>query len=221
MGFVSKDFTKFHGYASDADARLTPWKYRSLVDTMATMLVAGYLNAYIDEMKVGDLVYLVGTDGFGWFRVSSVTTNVTLDAASGGGSAIVTITSAEMLALAAAPKTLVAAPGAGLVARFQSIDLFMDYGTATYVVANAGDDLSVRYTDGAGAIVSQTLQAQGFVDATVDAYLQGQAVDEVGGTLAAHANQPLVLDNIGAAEYTTGDSPVYAKVRYELVTVPF
>lgn len=221
MALTAKSFTRVHGYPVDADARFGVWKYRSLTDTLATIMASGYFDTYIDEIFAGDIIFVIGTDGDATLKVTSVTTNVTVESYSSGGSSLVTVTAAEMLALAAAPKTLVAAPGAGLVARFHSIDLFLDYGGTAYTIANAGDDLSVRYTDGTGAIVSQTLQAQGFLDATADAYLQGEAVDEVGGDLADHANQALVLDNIGIAEYTNGNSPVYAKVRYEIVEVPF
>jgi len=44
----------------------------------------------------------------------------------------VRITSAEILALNATPKELVAAPGAGRAIEFVSAALFLDYGAATY-----------------------------------------------------------------------------------------
>lgn len=221
MAFSSKNFTKFHGYTVDADAYLLAWKYRTLNDALATVLADGYFNSYIDEMHVGDLLYIQATDGFGWYRVTSVTTNVALDSFGLSGSGAITVSSAEMLALAASPKTLIAAPGSGKVARFKGIDLFLDFNSAAYTITAGGDDLSVRYEDGTGAIVSQTLDTAGFLDATADSHLAGEPVDEVGGDLADHANKALVLDNIGANEYTNGDSPVYAKVKYEIVSVPF
>lgn len=222
MAFTSKSFTKAHGYPSDSDAMFNIWKYRSLTDTMGTILAADYFATYGDELNVGDIIHIIGTDGYGDYRVTAASsTSVSVQAYAGGGASVVTVSSAELLALAASPKTLVAAPGAGLVARFHSIDLFLDFNTTAYTITAGGDDLAVRYTDGSGAIVSQTLQSADFLDATADAYLQGQAVDEVGGDLADFANQALVLDNIGANEFTLGDSPVYAKVRYEIVTVPF
>lgn len=221
MTFVANNFAKMHGYASDSDARLQVFKYKSLTDAMATILVDGYLNDSIQELSVNDLIYIVATDGAGWYSVTSVTTNVALTAASGAASSTVTVTSAELLALAATPKTIVAAPGADKVARFRGIESFLDFNTTAYTITNAGDDLSVRYTNGAGAIVSQTIQAQGFLDATEDAYMQGEAIIQQVGDLADFANQALVLDNIGAAEYTLGDSPIIVVVHYDIISVPF
>ena len=215
------DIDNFNNTTSGAADAPRIWAYRTTADTLAQVAASAYFNTVINALSVGDKIYVVATDGNGDFVVDSVTTNVALTG--GGGSLVseVAVTSAELLALAAAPKTLVAAPGAGLLARFNKIELYLDFNTTAYTITNAGDDISVRYTDGAGAIVSQTLQAQGFLDATEDAYLQGQAVDEVGGDLADHANQALVLDNIGAAEWTLGDSPVTVRVHYSIETVPF
>lgn len=220
MTFVANSFVKFHGYASDSDERLQVFKYKSITDAMATILVDGYFNTYLSELSIGDLIYILATDGAGWYSVTSVTTNVAISASSGAAQSTVAVTSAELLALAAAPKTLVAAPGAGKVARFRSIESFLDFNTTAYTITNAGDDLSVRYTNGAGALVSQTIQAQGFLDATEDSYMQGEAIIQQVGDLADIANQALVLDNIGAAEYTLGDSPITVVVHYDILTVP-
>lgn len=215
------DLQSFNNITSGMAKGPKHWAYNSSSDDMGTILADGYFDDVINALTVGDLIYILGSDGFGWYRVTSVTTNVALDSYGLSGISNVSITSAEMLALAASPKTLVAAPGSGKVARFVRIDLFLDYNTTAYTITAGGDDLAVRYTDGSGAIVSQTLQSADFLDATADAYLQGEAVNEVGGDLADHANEALVLDNIGANEFTNGDSPVTARVTYEIVSVPF
>lgn len=221
MAFTPKSFTQAHGYPVDSDARFSIWKYRSLADTMNTILTVGYFDTYIDEMSVGDLIYFISTDGYGTLRVTSVTGNVAVSMYSGSGSVSVTVSSAELLALAAAPKTIIPAPGATQYIRFLRAELTLDFNAAAYVITNAGDDLAFRYTDGAGAICSQTLQAQGFLDETEDAFLFGEAIDEIGGEVSDLLNQPVVLDNIGAAEYTTGDSPVYVEAHYEVKSLPF
>src|SRR5688572_10185170 len=69
----------------------------------------------------------------------------------------VALTSAEILALRATPKTLVAAPGAGKVLEFISAHLYLD-ATATGYTETA-DNMAVKYTDGSGAAVSQTIEA--------------------------------------------------------------
>src|SRR5690606_10863003 len=80
----------------------------------------------------------------------------------------VTVTSAELLALAASPKTSVAAPGAGRVLEFEGAILILDKGATVYDDAATDGDPAIRYTDGSGTIVSTTLDADGFIDSASD-----------------------------------------------------
>jgi hypothetical protein len=116
----------------------------------------------------------------------------------------VSITNAEMLALRAAPKTLVAAPGAGKVIQFLGALLFFDY-TAAYTEST--DNLAIRYTDGSGTIVSQAIEAGGFVDATAD-------------TMTACDNAVLVLHNTGDGELGGGNAANSVRVRVAYRIVP-
>jgi hypothetical protein len=122
----------------------------------------------------------------------------------------VQITNAQMLALRATPKTLVSAPGAGKVLEFVSALLVFDY-TAAYT--ESADNMAVRYTDGSGVIQSQTIEATGFVDATVDTVTF--AVKAVDGITAASGsvNKALVLHNTGDGEYGGGNASNVVWVR--------
>jgi hypothetical protein len=139
----------------------------------------------------------------------------------GIATAIVQISSAELLALNAAPQELVAAPGAGFALIVEDAQFFLDYNSAAYAGIAAGEDLAIRYTDGSGAIVA-TQEATGFLDATADAYRHTRPVASSVSTggVAPVANAALVLHML-TGEIITGNSPLNVRVRYRTVAVEF
>lgn len=122
----------------------------------------------------------------------------------------VSLTNAEMLALRASPKTLVAAPGAGYYNEFVSATLFFDY-TAAYT--ETADNMAIKYTDGSGTAVSQTIEATGFVDATADTATN--ALPKIDAIVAKTAceNKALVLHNTGDGEYGGGNAANAVRVK--------
>lgn len=124
----------------------------------------------------------------------------------------VTLTAAEVKALNATPKVLVAAPGAGKVLEFVSATAILDYNSAAYAGVGATEDLAIRFTDGSGAIVSTTLEVTGFLDQTSDQLRTHKAIST---DLTPVANAALVLHMLNG-EITTGDSPVRYKVNYRI-----
>lgn len=129
----------------------------------------------------------------------------------------VTVTSAELLALNATPKTLVAAPGAGKILVFEGAVLTMDYKSAAYAV-DLGDDLAVKYTNGSGTAVAQC-EATGLLDQTSDQvrWIRPFAAASGDSSITPVANAPLVLHMLGS-EATTGNSDV--KLRVFFKTLP-
>jgi hypothetical protein len=123
----------------------------------------------------------------------------------------VVISSAEILALHTTPKTLIAAPGAGKALVQERSVFFLDYHSAAYAAIAAGDDLTIRYTDGSGATVG-TLETTGFLDQTADTYA---LLIPAAGSLILPANAPLVASLAGAV--TTGNSPVATRLSYNVV----
>ncbi len=125
----------------------------------------------------------------------------------------VTITAAQMLALNATPQSLVTAPGAGYALVFVGAVAFLDYNSAAYAGIAAGEDLSIKYTDGSGLEVG-VLETTGFLDQTADQlrYVPPKAV----AGFTPVANAALVLQ-ILTGEITTGDSPLKLRVYYRRI----
>lgn len=111
----------------------------------------------------------------------------------------VALTNAEIKALRAAPKTLVAAPGAGKYLEFVGATLFLDYGTSALTESTA--NLAVKYVDGSGTQVSQTIEATGFIDQTADTATNAQPKIDAIAAKSACENKALVLHNLGAGEF--------------------
>lgn len=132
----------------------------------------------------------------------------------------VSITNAQMLALRATPKELVAAPGAGKVLEFVSAVLLFDY-TGAYT--ETADNMAVKYNDGSGAAVSETIEATGFVDATADTMTTARAKLDAIVAKSGSENKALVLHNTGDGEYGGGNASnaIRVKVAYRVHTTGF
>lgn len=122
----------------------------------------------------------------------------------------ITVTSAQLLALRATPVTLVPAPGAGKFLEFVSACLLADNGTGYTVSTN---DMAIRYKDGSGDIVSQTVDSAGLLDQTTDIMTMAMPIATDHKTPTADMmNQPLVLHNTGGGEWTTGTGVLRVKI---------
>lgn len=129
--------------------------------------------------------------------------------------ATVSLTNAQIKGLAAAPKQLVAAPGATKSLEFISALLFLDYGSE--VLTESDDNMAIRYTDGSGAIVSEAIEATGFIDQAADTFTNAIPKKDAIVAAAAAKNQALVLDNTGNGEYggnATSDTLMKVHIVY-------
>lgn len=127
----------------------------------------------------------------------------------------VSVTNAQIKALRAAPKSLVAAPGATKWLEFLSAWLVLDYGSD--VLTESADNMAVRYTNGSGAIVSQTIEATGFIDQAADTYTNALPKADAIVAAASALNQALVLHNVGDGEYggnATADTLMKVRIAY-------
>jgi hypothetical protein len=128
----------------------------------------------------------------------------------------VLVSSAELLALNATPKTLVAAPGSGLVLLFERAYFHKPAGTQYGNIA-AGDDLAIKYTDASGLEVSQ-IEATNFLDqATAQVrWARPHAAASGNNAVTPVANSPLVLHMLNG-EVTDGTTVLNVRVFYRVM----
>ena len=132
----------------------------------------------------------------------------------GGGrmqSTTTIIDNAGMLALATTPLEVVAAPIAGSFIRLLSSSIIVDATAGVYVEPSTPDDMAIRYTDGSGLIVSETIVAIGLVTTADIMLAQIEPIADAIVTDLASLAQNLVLDNTGT-DYTGGNAANTVKV---------
>lgn len=127
---------------------------------------------------------------------------------------IVNLTNAQIKALRATPKTLVAAPGA--TKSIELISAILKLTAGANVLTEAADNMAIRYTDGSGVIVSQTIEATGFIDQAANTFTNAlPKIDAIAAATGA-LNQALVLHNTGDGEYA-GNAAADATMRVRIV----
>lgn len=130
------------------------------------------------------------------------------------------VTSAQVLALNATPVEIVAAPGADHALIFAGAVIRKPAGTA-YAGIAVGEDLSVKYTDAAGAEVAQC-ETTGFLDQATDQvrWVRPHSAAAGPSQITPAANASLVL-HLLVGEIITGNSDLELEVHYRVVkTVP-
>jgi hypothetical protein len=123
----------------------------------------------------------------------------------------VNVSSAEIKALFATPKSLLPKPGPGQVTEFVSAVLFLKYGSAAYATNGV---LSIRETDASGTALSEDIPLASFLGKAADTVLRVGAVYAADGT-ALSPNKELVL-SAATGETITGDSPIKVKFSYRI-----
>ena len=127
----------------------------------------------------------------------------------------VTITAAQVKAIRATPIELVAAPAAGSAHMLIGAMLKLNYGSEVFT--ETADNLAIRYTDGSGVIVSQTIESGSFIDASADTITNAlPKIDAVVVATGAEA-KALVLHNTGDGEIAgnaSNDSTITVRTYY-------
>lgn len=130
---------------------------------------------------------------------------------------IVNLTNAQIKGMRAAPKTLVAAPGA--TKSVELISAVLKLVAGANVLTESIDNMAIRYTNGSGVIVSQAIEATGFIDQAADTFTN--ALPKIDAIVAATGalNQALVLHNTGDGEYAgnaAGDATMTVHIVYRI-----
>lgn len=123
----------------------------------------------------------------------------------------ISLSSADILALNATPKTLVAAPGAGKIIAVNRITLKMVTTSTAY--ANGGA-LEFRYTDASGAKVTADIAA---AVVTAGAGTSYTSVAGVTTSLTNVANAAIVMNN-ATAPFITGTGTGVVTIQYQILT---
>lgn len=129
----------------------------------------------------------------------------------------VSLTNAEIKALRATPKTLVAAAGANTVLELVNGVLILKAGANVLTESTA--NLAVKYKDGSSTQISETVESTGFIDQAVDTLTTVRPKQDGIVATSIYANQPLVLHNLGAGEFAgnaAADATLRAKIAYRV-----
>jgi hypothetical protein len=119
-----------------------------------------------------------------------------------------TMTSAEVLASYTTPKTVIAGGGEGVYIEVIRATFFMNHGGTDYAAA---DDMFLRYTNEAGAIIA-TLPEVAFVEAAADAvYVPALA------SVTVPDAAPVVI-SAGTSDPTTGNGDIEYEITYRYIT---
>lgn len=200
---------------------------KTLLATIVVVLFS--FNAY--AVDFGDKLNVEGPlDVKGTFSISgtAMTASATelnqLDADSTNSMQTLTktveLTNAEIKALAATPKELVAAPGAGKMIEFVSALLVLDYGSNALTEPSDPDDLAIEYDGGSGTQIA-TWGTTAFITATADFVELVNSADIAGVASATNTNKNLVLINTGGeyAGNAANDTTISVMVSYRIHTL--
>ncbi len=184
--------------------RITILKGNRTVNTVAYKMEGSSVPTGSQYYALGDVCYDTSPDSgglTGWICTSAGSSAIWSHFGS-LETAVVDINSVEIQALAADQFELVAAPGANMYREFVSATLILDNGT-NYDNAASDGNLVIRFTDGDGVVVSASVEADAFIDATADTIARAIPITSTIVAASASVNKALVLDNDGD-EYTTG-----------------
>ena len=216
-----------------ADTSFIDFKYTDDGDANGYFM-RGYDNAG------NDLKWSIGADGavsFGASTLASaaVTGAITgatvattgLSTATGGISAgsaadsyqktdTIQITNAQLKAIRATPKTLVAAPAAGSFIEFISAQIIMNYGSN--VLSETADNLIIQYNT-SNVAASAAIETTGFIDQNADMIAFVTGIDLAGLAATSVVAKALELKNSGDGEYggnAGADTTLTVKVTYRV-----
>tara|TARA_R110000868_G_scaffold56650_4_gene175193 strand:- start:1467 stop:2138 length:672 start_codon:yes stop_codon:yes gene_type:complete len=216
------DYTKFqqsNGMGLDLNR---VWVYTDATDPIATIEAAGYFNS-VNELNptpvivIGDLIWVNASDASQFVEVTAVSPDITVVDQAGPGSGVVSValSAADFNGMYAAPKLLLAAPGANKLITVTKAIFEVNYGTAQF--ANGGV-FALQYdatVNGAGEGASATTAAAVAIGWAADSLLQVEGL-LANSASALSVNKGIYLSNLTGA-FDTGDSVMTIHLFYNVV----
>jgi Repeat of unknown function (DUF5907) len=135
-----------------------------------------------------------------------------------GASAAVTMTAAEWNGMFAAPKQIVAAPGANLMLVVDSVVVEANFGTTQYAGGGAAALQYSNTVNGAGTLATASVAAAAVNGIAADSTFRLLAASIAVVANALVVNQGLFMSNLTGA-FTTGNSPMTVTVNYHTIAV--
>jgi len=128
----------------------------------------------------------------------------------------VSVSAAEVAALRATPKEIVAAPGAGYIVVPIEGSVILDYTAPGYT--ESSDNLVLKYNDGSGTACSEVVECTGFIDQTADTITNIFGKKDIIVAAASMANKKVVLHNNGDGEFGgSGGSSLTVDLTYRVI----
>jgi fibronectin-binding autotransporter adhesin len=175
-------------------------------------------NALVVGQNAGTVAIAAAATVGGTLGVTGLTT-ATAGVAPGSAASVyktdtITLTSAEVKALRAAPKVLVAAPAAGYFIELVSATLALNYGSNVF--SETTDNLVIQYNT-SGLDASAAIETTGFLDQNADMIAVVKGASIAGAAATSYAGLALELSNSGDGEIdgnAANDSTLIVKVTY-------
>ena len=167
-----------------ADMALSPKRLQTAVQALA---VASTSNAGVTQ-------YSTDAEAQAKTATDSALTPSNLAASGFLQYADVTITAAEIKAIETTPIELVAAPAAGSAHLFMGAQLKLNYGGSN-AFTETDDNLVIKYENGSGVSVSDTIECTAFITATADTITNAVPVKDAIVAAASAEAKALVLYN--------------------------
>jgi len=130
----------------------------------------------------------------------------------------VNISATQVKGLAGTPFQLVPPPGPGKGIIFEGASLKLVYGGSNGFT-ESGDNFVVRYTNGSGVILSETIETTGFIDQVANTVTVAIPAKDTIVAQTGIENQKLVLDNTGSeiGGNAANDNEVRLTIKYRVI----